>query len=140
MSAHGNETPGDDAPPTGPALEAAVRQAIADTPDRRGGTEATVIAKLQALQGAPPAQQFSTIADLGGLKQYASMRGVPRAKADQCLANQAEIDQLVQMTSDAVSTYPGFQGTPSFVINGQLVEQTATWDLLEPKIKEALAS
>lgn len=30
--------------------EALVRQAIAETPDRRGGTEATVIAKLQALQ------------------------------------------------------------------------------------------
>ncbi|MCP2249526.1 TIGR02680 family protein [Lentzea aerocolonigenes] len=32
--------------------EALVRQAIAETPDRRGGTEATVIAKLQALQTA----------------------------------------------------------------------------------------
>ncbi|MFJ8963375.1 TIGR02680 family protein [Lentzea sp. NPDC102401] len=32
--------------------EAQVRQAIAETPDRRGGTEATVIAKLQALQTA----------------------------------------------------------------------------------------
>ncbi|WP_439663432.1 TIGR02680 family protein [Lentzea sp. HUAS TT2] len=30
--------------------ESLVRQAIAETPDRRGGTEATVIAKLQALQ------------------------------------------------------------------------------------------
>ena len=96
-------------------------------------------ARLQALQTAPPAQQFSTIAELGGLKQYASMRGVPRAKADQCLGDQAEIDRLVQMTSDAVSTY-NIPGTPSFLINGALVENTANWELLEPKIKEALAS
>ncbi|GGN25245.1 hypothetical protein GCM10011609_79430 [Lentzea pudingi] len=38
------------AQPTGTTLEATVRQAVADTPDRRGGTEATVIARLQALQ------------------------------------------------------------------------------------------
>jgi protein-disulfide isomerase len=74
-----------------------------------------------------------------GLKQYASMRGVPRAKADQCLANEAEVNQLVQMNTDAATTY-SIPGTPSFLINGALVEQVATWELLEPKLKEALAS
>ena len=116
------------------------RNLFADQRDWVGKIQEADPAALQALQGAPPAQQFSTIAELGGLKQYASMRGVPRAKADQCLGNQAEIDQLVQMTSDAVSTYPGFPGTPTFIINGQMVENTATWELLEPKLKEALAS
>ena len=87
----------------------------------------------------PPAKQFATIADLGGLKQYVSMRGVPRAKADQCLANQADIDQLVQMNADAAGTY-NIPGTPSFLINGALADQTATWETLEPKLKEALAS
>ena len=67
------------------------------------------------------------------------MRGVPRAKADACLANESEINQLVQMNSDAASTY-NIPGTPSFLINGTLVDQTAAWDQLEPKIKEALAS
>ena len=96
-------------------------------------------AKVQALQSMPPAQQFSTIADLGGLKQYASMRGVPRAKGEQCLANQEEVNRLVQMNTDAASTY-NIPGTPSFLINGTLVENVANWELLEPKIKEALAS
>jgi protein-disulfide isomerase len=96
-------------------------------------------AKLQGLQTLPPAQQFSTIADLAGLKQYAAMRGVPRAKGEQCLANEAEVNQLVQMNSDAVTTY-SIPGTPTFLINGAVVEKTATWELLEPKIKEALAS
>ena len=94
---------------------------------------------MQSLQSMTPAQQFSTIADLGGLKAYASMRGVPRAKADQCLANEAEINKLVQMNSDAVSTY-NVPGTPTFLINNEVVEQTATWGLLEPKIKDALNS
>ena len=115
------------------------RNLFADQKDWVGKIQAADPAQLQSLQGASPAQQFAAIADLGGLKQYASMRGVPRAKADQCLASQAEVDQLVQMTSDAVSTY-NIPGTPSFLINGKLVENTATWDLLEPKIKEAIGS
>ena len=96
-------------------------------------------AKLQALQSMPPGQQFNTIADLADLKQYASMRGVPRAKGEQCLANETDINKLVQMNSDAVSTY-NVPGTPTFLINNEVVEQTATWELLEPKIKEALNS
>ena len=96
-------------------------------------------AQMQQLQGMPPAQQFSTIADMAGLKTFAAQRGVPRAKADQCLANEADANQLVQMNSDAVSTY-SIPGTPSFLINGTLADQTATWEALEPKLKEALAS
>ncbi|HXG80937.1 MAG TPA: thioredoxin domain-containing protein [Sphingomicrobium sp.] len=104
-----------------------------------GKIQAADQAQLQALQGAPPAQQFSTIADLGGLKTFAAQRGVPRAKAEQCLADQAATDQLVQMNTDAQSTY-NIPGTPSFLINGSLVDNVATWNQLEPKIKEALAS
>ena len=102
-----------------------------------GKIQAADQATMQSLQTMPPAQQFSTIADLAGLKQFAAMRGVPRAKADACLADEAAVNQLVQMNSDAQSTYD-IPGTPSFLINGKLVEQTASWDALEPKLKEAL--
>ncbi len=98
-------------------------------------------ARLQALQSMPPAQQFSTIADLGGLKQYASMRGVPRAKGDQCLANEAEVNRLVQMNSDATAQY-NIPGTPTFLIGGEVVDiqpGTATWNQVEAALKTALA-
>lgn len=104
-----------------------------------GKVQAADQAQLQALQSMPPAQQFSTIADLAGLKTFAAQRGVPRAQQEQCLADQAATNQLVQMNTDAQSTY-NIPGTPSFLINNTLVEQTSTWELLEPKIKEALAS
>jgi protein-disulfide isomerase len=114
------------------------RNLYADQADWLGKIQAADPAKMQALQSMPPAQQFATIADVAGLKQYASMRGVPKAKADQCLADQAAVDQLVQMNSDAVSQF-SVPGTPAFVINGALVEAAASWDALEPKIKEAIA-
>ena len=66
------------------------------------------------------------------------MRGVPQAKTEQCLSDQTAIDKLVQMNSDATTQYPEFPGTPTFIINGKLAERTASWEALEPKLKEAL--
>lgn len=114
------------------------RTLFADQENWIGKIQAADPAQMQALQSMTPAQQFSTIADIAGLKQFAAMRGVPRGKADQCLANEAEVNQLVQMNSDAASSY-NIPGTPSFLINGTLVENAAAWQQLEPKIKEALA-
>ena len=85
----------------------------------------------KALQNLPPNQQFVEIAKLAGFQEWAAARGVPQAKTSQCLADQAEVDQLVQMTSDATTQYPEFPGTPTFIINGKLVDQTATWDAAE---------
>ncbi len=113
------------------------RNLYADQKDWVGKIQGAGPAQMQALQTLLPAQQFSRIADLGGLKQYASMRGVPRARAEQCLADEAEVNRLVQMNTDASSTYK-ITGTPSFLINGSLVG-SPRWEALEPKIKEALA-
>lgn len=91
----------------------------------------------QALSQQPPAQQFQGYAELAGLQQWAAQRGLPTARQQQCLSNQAEIDRLVQMTTDASSQY-NVPGTPAFVINGELVENASSWDSLEPEIREAL--
>lgn len=115
------------------------RNLYTDQKDWVGKIQQADPARSQALETMPPAQRFSAIADLAGLKQYAAMRGVPSAKSEQCLANQAEVNQLVQMNTDASTNY-NIPGTPSFLINGALVPETSTWDKLEPAIKEALAS
>lgn len=93
----------------------------------------------QGLQGMPPAQQFQAMARFANLQEWAAQRGVPSGKSSQCLANQGEIDKLVQMQGDAVSQY-NVPGTPAFVINGALAENASNWSTLEPKIKEALGS
>jgi protein-disulfide isomerase len=95
--------------------------------------------QLQALQNQPPAQQFQAYAKLAGLQEWAAQRGLPSGKTSQCLANQQEIEKLVQMNSDAVSQY-NIPGTPSFVINGELAPETATWEALEPKLRAAVGS
>lgn len=92
----------------------------------------------QALaQMQDPAKQFASYAQLAGLQQWAAQRGVPTARQQQCLSNQAEIERLVQMNADASSTYE-VTGTPTFLINDEVVKEGNTWAALEPKIKDAL--
>ncbi len=86
--------------------------------------QATPPARLEALQSLPAGQQFQQIADMAGLTAWAAQRGIPSAKAKTCLADQKEIDRLVQMNSDATSQYQ-LPGTPSFLLNGTLVELPA---------------
>jgi protein-disulfide isomerase len=95
---------------------------------------------MQQIQGLPPQQQFGEIAKIAGFQDWAAMRGLPADKTAACLANQAEVDRLVQMQNDAISSYE-IPGTPSFLLNGELVKIEAgstPWRQLEAKIKSAL--
>lgn len=94
--------------------------------------------KLSQIQNLPTNQIFVEMANLLGLQDWAAARGVPRAKSNQCLSDQQMIDREVQVTADVNSAYPGFQGTPSFVINGKLLPDTASWEKLKPQLDAAL--
>jgi len=96
--------------------------------------------KLQALQSDQGATAFAEYARLSGLQQWAAQRGLPSGKTGVCLSNQQEIDKLVQMNGDTTTQYPEFTGTPSFTINGTMLKETATWDKLEPQLRDALGS
>ena len=93
--------------------------------------------KIEAAVALAPEKQFVELAKLADLQQWAAMRGVPSAKSTACLSNTAEVDKLVQMNSDATSQYD-IPGTPTFLINGKVAEQAATWPALKPKLDEAL--
>ncbi|MFL6721248.1 MAG: thioredoxin domain-containing protein [Sphingomonas sp.] len=97
--------------------------------------------QLEQLQNLPPQQQFVAMGKLAGLQDWAAARGVPAAKSNQCLTNQNSVNQLVQMTSDATTQYPDFQGTPTFVINGKMFDikvGSPAWDQLKGGLDKAL--
>ena len=108
--------------------------------DWTGKLQTVAPEQLEALQNLGPDQQFLQIAKLSGLQQWAAQRGLPSAKSNACLTNTQEINQLVQMNSDTTSQYPDFAGTPSFVINGKMLDKTATWEKLEPQLRDAIGS
>ena len=96
--------------------------------------------QFQALQSMGPEKQFLEIAKLSQLQQWAAQRGVPSGKSNVCLTDQNEINLLVQMNGDTTTQFPEFTGTPSFVINGKMLKETATWEKLEPQLRDALGS
>jgi len=115
-----------------------VRALYKDQPVWFGKARDTPKEQLQHLADLPPQQQFVGMAKFAGLDAWAKARGVPAAKSSQCLTNLKSVDQLVQMTSDATEQHPDFPGTPTFLINGGLVKNAASWDQLEPQLKAAL--
>lgn len=124
----------------GPSSFFGLTRALFDTQEEWiGKIQAADPAVMSALQSQPPEQQFKTVADIADFPAFAAMRGLPKAKTEACLTDPAAASRLVEMNSDAVSTY-NVPGTPTFVINGEVVPNAADWSKLEPAIQAALAS
>lgn len=70
------------------------------------------------------------------LKLYELMapRGYTRPELDRCLMNRAQATKLAAQTEFAVNELK-VQGTPSFIINGQL-HDSHSWDGLRPRLVE----
>ena len=59
------------------------------------------------------------------------------------LTNQEEVNKLVQMNSDTTSNYPDFKGTPTFILNGEMVDlgpvtEAELWPALEKRLQQAI--
>lgn len=96
-------------------------------------------AQIKAMDALPTSQQFVQLAGVMGLDKFVGMRGLPAAKANACLTNEAERDGLVERTQRDSKQYK-IDGTPTFLINGKPVDNAIQWKTLEPQIKAALGA
>jgi len=96
-------------------------------------TEATQV----RWRSGPVAQRMRAIAADTGLYEIMAKRGYDRVAADRCLADEAEARRIVDQ-SNAGSDAFGVTGTPSFALDGALLEGTHTWDTLQPQIAARL--
>jgi hypothetical protein len=88
----------------------------------------------KSLEGKPLIQQVSGIATLGGLPEYLRKKGMPAANTNRCLANSAMLTKLQASQKVAFEKY-NIQGTPTFLLNGVVLDGVASWDSLEPRLK-----
>jgi protein-disulfide isomerase len=113
-----------------------------DQPNWVAKVQAVPQDQLEGLQNLPPNQQFLQAAKLSGLQDWAAARGVPAAKSTQCLTNEKSVNQLVQATGDVTNQYPDFPGTPTFILNGKMVDIKAggasVWDQVKAELNKAL--
>jgi protein-disulfide isomerase len=108
-------------------------------------SQATWLGKVSSVSEAtqvrwrsgPVAQRMRAIAGDTGLYEIMAKRGYDRVTADKCLSNEAEARRIVDQ-SNAGSDAFGVTGTPSFALDGALLEGTHTWDTLQPQIAARL--
>ena len=93
-------------------------------------------ARYQQLMSAPPAQRFGQLAEAVGLVEFAKQRGIAEDQAKQCLADTAAAEKLAKGVEAANAQYK-IEGTPTFILNGAVVDNTANWATLQPKLKQA---
>ena len=117
-----------------PFMEAAYK----NQPVFMAKVEAAPQDKVAQIQNLPTNQVFVAMANLVGLQDWAAARGVPQAKSNQCLSDEKMIEREVQFTSDVSNQYPDFKGTPSFILNGEMLPDTVSWKQLEPQLQAAV--
>lgn len=130
----------------GPEGFFALTRAFYDTqPQWEGDLQKIPQAQLEQIQNLPPNQIELQAAKLAGFLDWAAARGVPQAKATQCLTDTKAIDAAVNSSGAVATQWPDFPGTPSFILNGTMIDlgsvpENQVWPKVESKLKEALGS
>lgn len=83
-------------------------------------------------------QRQQAIARDLGLYDIMAMRGYEPIELDRCLADRDAADAVLARSMADADVY-GVQGTPSFVINGELAEGVHSWPLLNDRLVELTA-
>jgi protein-disulfide isomerase len=111
--------------------------------DQMMATQNDMVAALQKLPPSfqnsltgSPNDQATKWAEALGYIQFVGQRGVPEAKARQCLADPKATDALTKQLNDAQSKY-NVDSTPTFIINGTKADGAFDWATLEPALKAA---
>lgn len=90
----------------------------------------------QALQSQSPSAQAATLAEAMGAIDFVKARGIAEPQARACLADAQKLAAVVKPTETAGAAGT-VTGTPTFLINGEVVPNTLSWAQLEPALKRA---
>ena len=101
-----------------------------------GKTDKIPEADQARLQNAPPAQVVTYLAQFYGYLDFVKQRGVPDAKARQCLADPKMLEEIAKNTDTANQQFK-IQGTPTFIVTGDVGPDVADWKGLQPALKAA---
>ena len=116
-----------------------LKRAFYDTqPEWEGKLQTAPKEQMDQLQNLPPEQVELQAAKIAGFLDWAAARGVPQAKATQCLTDSKAINQIVNQSGSISQEYPDFNGTPNFVINGKLNTKIAEWPEIDSALQDAL--
>ncbi|MDT9599165.1 DsbA family protein [Sphingosinicella rhizophila] len=111
-------------------------QLYADQPNWMARLQALPPEQLQQLEGLSPQDKTEALVRAAGLDQFFRQRGMPEAKLNSCLSDPEGLQKVAAITEQG--NKDGVTGTPSFFINGKIVENASSWAALEPKLRQAV--
>lgn len=101
-----------------------------------GGFQNADQAAVEAAANLPPEQRFGSIASTVGLARFFAARGIPEADTARCLSNPAAIEKYNESTQRN-STEFEVTGTPTFVLNGEVLQGAGTWEAVRERLMAA---
>ncbi len=93
-------------------------------------------AQLQNIQNLPENQRLPAMAQIFGVANIFAARGVPADVVTRCIGDAAAVQRRVEVTSNAVQRYE-VNVTPTFMINGAIASDVATWPQMRDKLRAA---
>jgi len=90
---------------------------------------------IEAAGGLPLDQRFAAIAETAGMIDFFAARGLSADQARECLTDAESIETMVR-SADEVSQEEGVNSTPTFVLNGDMLD-VRQWSGLEPLLQRA---
>jgi protein-disulfide isomerase len=93
-------------------------------------------AEQERLRTAPLPAVIAYLANHYGYTAFVTQRGVTPVKARACLADPKMLEAVGRSTDAANAKYK-ISGTPTFIVNGVVAENTYDWKALEPILRAA---
>ena len=90
-------------------------------------------AQMQRWSAGPVPARMRAIASDLGFYEMMERRGYSRSELDQCLSDQPRAEAIAALSASNSAEY-SVPGTPSFVVNGQLLDGVHSW----PSLRQAL--
>lgn len=113
-----------------------VEQLYKDQRNWIGRLQAMPADQQQALRTMTPRESAGIVARAAGLDEFFRQRGMPSAQIQSCLSDPAGLEKVAEIKRKGDEA--GVNGTPSFFINGKIVDRAANWVGLEPALREAI--
>jgi protein-disulfide isomerase len=114
---------------------ALTEQVLANQADIFTKAQAMGQQRFEAALALPDTQRYVALAEGTGLTEFFAQRGISRDQANQCLTDIAAARALADNTGKATRD-DKIQGTPTFFLNGRMVEFTG-WPALETELQAA---
>ncbi|QJQ31777.1 thioredoxin domain-containing protein [Sphingomonas lacunae] len=91
---------------------------------------------LQQASAQPEAERFAFLAQGLKIDTFFAARGLPADQLNRCLTDVAKVNHWAESTERNSKEFE-ISGTPSFVLNGELLAGTADWPSLRQRLQAA---